>query len=303
MRLAAAVLLAVVLAGCGSSTGSSLEDAAEATAADTSRIEMTYHFAALGDEKEVTFGANGVFDFPNERGVMTLSDEFPLFEEGVSLREFRLLGPTGYTRWIVKGKTYWVKDPKPEGSGDPFEQLIPFPGTPTKPTDVLERVLSATDEIKLLGDEDVRGAETAHYRARVGVLKLVEQLPEADRPPGDVIERWGARFVPVDIWIDDESRLRRITIGQPKDPGGSSPAMTVTAELFDYGVEVDVEAPPAEETISREEFDRLTSTSTGWAEEGGEAEAMTPEEICQSPPKELPKDQVDRLCRDLRGNG
>jgi hypothetical protein len=302
MRLAGVVLLAAVLAGCGGATGSSLEDAVDATTADTSRFEMTYHFATLGEQKEARFGAKGVFDFPNDRGAMTVSDEFPFFDEGVSFQEFRLIGRTGYTRWIVKGKTYWVKQTETETSGDPLEQLIPFPGTPTKPTGVLTRVLSASDEITELGAEDVRGTETTHYRARVSVAKLVEQLPRADRPGGDVAARWGS-FVPVDIWIDDQSRLRRITIRQPEDAAGSNPAMTLTVELYDYGVEADIE-PPAEETISQEEFDRLTPVVTLRPEQGeGEGEEISPEEVCEGARKELPEKEADRLCRELKEQG
>ena len=300
MRVAVAVLLAALVAGCGSTSASSLEDAADATAADTSRFEMTYHFAALGEEKEATFGVEGVFDFPNDRGAMTVSDQFPFFDEGVSLEEFRLLGRTGYARWIVKGKLYWVKDNEVETSSDPFEQLIPAPGTPTKPTGVLTRVLSASEEITELGDEDVRGTETTHYRARVSVAKLVEQLPRADQPGGDVAARWG-RFVPVDIWIDGKSRLRRITIRQAEDAANSNPAMTLTVELYDYGVEADVE-PPAEETISQEEFDRLTPVVTLRPEQG-EGEEISPEEVCQGAVKELPEKEADRICREMKEQG
>jgi hypothetical protein len=300
MRLAGVMLLAAVLAGCGGATGSSLEDAVDATSADTSRFELTYHFAALGGEKKATFGGKGAFDFPNERGAMTVSAQFPFFEEGVSFEEFRLLGRTGYTRWSVRGKTYWVKEVDAETSGDPFEQLIPFPGTPTKPTGVLTRVLSASDEITELGDEDVRGTETTHYRAQVSVAKLVEQLPRSDQPTGGVAERWG-RFVPVDIWIDDKSRLRRITIRQPEDADKNNPAMTITVDLYDYGVEVDVE-PPAEETISQEEFDRLTSVVTLTPEQG-EGEEISPEEVCQGAREELPEKEADRICREMKEQG
>jgi hypothetical protein len=302
MRLAGAVLLAAVLTGCGGATGSSLEDAADATAADTSRFAMTYHFAARPGEEEAAFSVEGAFDYPNERGVMTVSDEFPFLEEGMSLKEFRLLGRTGYTRWIVKGKTYWVKEHEPETSGDPIEQLIPFPGTSTKPTDVLTRVLETSEQNEVLGQEDVRGAETTHYRARVSVAKLIEQLPEVDRPKGDFAESWGGPFVPVDLWIDDDSRLRRIAIHQREDAEHGNPAMTLTANLYDYGVEVDVEPPPPDETISQDEFNKLTSVGEGWTSDSssGEVEAVKPEEVCESARKELSKEEADRVCLTVK---
>jgi hypothetical protein len=131
----------------------------------------------------------------------------------------------------------------------------------------------------------------------VSVAKLAEQLPRSDQPYEGVVKR----FVPVDVWIDDKSRLRRITIREPEDPDNDNPAMTITVELYDYGVEVDVE-PPAEETISEQEFDRLTSTASGMTEQV-EGEEVSPEEACQSARKELPEKQADRLCQELRENG
>jgi hypothetical protein len=296
MRLAGVVLLAAVLSGCGSTTGSSLEEAADATAADTSRFEVTYHLAALGDQKEVQFGAEGAFDYPNERAVMTVSGEIPLFGEEIRLEEARLLGRTSYTRWTVKGKSYWLKQLGAETSGDPIEQLIPFPGSSTKPTDVLTRVLAASEKNEVLGEEEVRGVDTTHYRAGVSVAKLVEQLPKSDRPEGDVPQRLGALFVPVDIWIDDESRLRRIKIRQPEDPKNGNAATTLSADLFDYGVEVDVEPPPAGETISQDEFDRLTG-SLGLAPGSGEGEApKSPKQLCEWAREELPRKEAEEIC-------
>jgi hypothetical protein len=42
MRLVALVGLALALAGCGGASKATLDDAAEATAGDTSRFEMTF---------------------------------------------------------------------------------------------------------------------------------------------------------------------------------------------------------------------------------------------------------------------
>jgi hypothetical protein len=299
MRLAVLAAFAAVLAGCGSATASSLEDAADATAAETSRFEMTYRFGEEG-AKNVELSARGLLDYPNKRGLMILSgtpaDGLPV--------EFRLIGDIGYARWVIKGKTYWVKEDENESSGDPIDLLIPGPNGSTKPTDVLTRVLLASDENEEVGKEEVRGAETTHYRARVDLRKLVKQLPAADRPEGNVEERWGARFVPVEIWIDDESRARRITIEQAADAENGNPAMQATVELFDYGVEFDVQ-PPEGDVISHDELDRLTSKGEGWtnyAPESGKGEEISPEEVCELARRDLPKKEADRICSELKEN-
>ena len=161
-------------------------------------------------------------------------------------------------------------------------------------------MLRASDENEVVGSEEVRGAETTHFRARVDLRKLVKQLPATERPEDDVVQLLGS--VPVEIWIDDESRLRRITIDEREPEKDTNPvATTTTVELFDYGVEVEVEPPPSDELISQEEFDRLTGSSIA-PEASGKGELVSPEEVCESVRQQLPKKEADRLCSELKGN-
>jgi hypothetical protein len=250
MRLVALVGLALALAGCGSASEATLNDAAEATAAESSRFEMSVRYPPSMETMGELMAA-GSFDYPNELAAMTVSGPFPFLGEDVDLKEVRVIGRTTFIRWVVKGKQYWIRDEVEETSSNPSELLIPFPGSPTKPTDVLERVLAASDETEVLGTEDVRGAETTHYRARVDLRKLLKELP--NEPSQEDVLETGERFVPVELWIDDESRLRRITIARDANRGGE----TTTVELFDYGVQVDVEPVAAEELTPKEEFDKI----------------------------------------------
>jgi hypothetical protein len=296
IRLGLVLLLAAALAGCGGTSRGSLEGSAEATAAETSRFEMNFEIVDPEVEgREFAFRAEGAFDYPNTRGLMTVDGTLPFLGEDANPVEFRLIGRTSYTRWVIKRKSYWVKDEgDPAESDDPVELLIPFPGGPTKPTDVLARAVPASDERETLGTEVIRGVEATHYRLRVDLEKLVKQLPPSDRPEGDVESSWGQRFVPVEIWIDDQSRLRRITIGRSAKEENGTAKETTTVELFDYGVEVDVEAPPEEQLISQRELDELTDD--GLVHSSGEADELSPEESCAWARKNLPKKDVDEFC-------
>jgi LppX_LprAFG lipoprotein len=285
---ALAALALLFLAGCGG-TAASLDDATEATSAETARFEMD--FRVEGEPKRLNFGmqARGSFDFPNERAVMMLSGEVPLVDSAeMSWKEFRLIGTTGYMRWLVKGKTYWVKSDESESIAEPTELLVPLPGTPTRPTDVLARVLAASEETDELGQEEIRGEKVMHYRARVSVSRLVQQVPPKDRP--DDVGR--PKFVPVELWIDEDSRLRRITT----EEAGEDETATMTLELYDYGVEVEVEPPPENETISEKEFDKLTADLTS----GGEAEPLSPDELCADAREHLSKKEADEFCASLK---
>jgi LppX_LprAFG lipoprotein len=253
IKLLGLLCVALALTGCGSASESTLDDAAEATAAESSRFEMSVRYPAPSMKTMGELKASGAFDYPNELAAMTVSGTFPFLGDDVDLKEVRLIGRTTYIRWIVKDKQYWIKDEAPEASSDPSELLIPLPGSPTKPTDVLERVLATSDDIAVVGTEDVRGVETTHYRARVDLRKLLKELSSSEPSQEDVLETSGERFVPVELWIDDESRLRRITIARDANRGGE----TTTVELYDYGVQVDVEPVATEELTPEEEFDKI----------------------------------------------
>jgi hypothetical protein len=257
--LALVAVLAII--GCGSESElGSLEQAATKTEAGTSRFETTY-----GDDKEFGFLISGRFDYAGETGVITLSKASEEDEDTQGIddipEEVRFIGDAIYLAWTLKGKTYWVREDG-EPAGDAFELLVPVPGGASNPTTVLPRVLRASVETRILGGDEVRGAETTHYRAKVDMEKLIAELPAAERPDETFDEE---RFVPVELWIDDENRLRRIRLIEETGTGGG-PAAIVTAELFDFGVEVDVEAPPADQLISQEELDRLIEPEVDPAE-------------------------------------
>jgi hypothetical protein len=101
----------------------------------------------------------------------------------------------------------------------------------------------------------VRGAPTTHYRATVDLRRL-----ETQAPPGKEGE-WqsyvqslaagiGTNEVPVDIWVDDEGYVRRLRQEYPLPGSDGTLTTTVTTELYDFGVDVDVQVPPADQVAS-----------------------------------------------------
>jgi len=56
----------------------------------------------------------------------------------------------------------------------------------------------------------------------------------------------------VEAWIDEQGLPRRVRI-----PFGGETESGFVVDLFDFGAPVDVEAPPADEVVSEDEFERL----------------------------------------------
>jgi pyruvate-formate lyase-activating enzyme len=96
---------------------------------------------------------------------------------------------------------------------------------------------NATSETERIGEEDVRGEGTVHYRLTV----------ECD---GANLECEGS--APVDVWIADDGIVRRIAL---EDDEGN-----VTFEFFDFGADVVIEPPSADEVVDE---DALSSGSSG----------------------------------------
>ena len=101
---------------------------------------------------------------------------------------------------------------------------------------------------EVLGSEDVRGIPTqrAHVTVPPAVVpKQVVAMEEVEPEP-----------IVFDLWVDDEHRLRRLQDDRTHD------GVPFELELFDFGMAVTVEAPPADQVdVSRSEPTGLTG---GW---------------------------------------
>lgn len=139
------------------------------------------------------------------------------------------------------------------------------------PSSYLAFLRQASDDIEEVGSDTIRGTETTHYAGTLDLAATLDDLsPEIeelldDALPnegagslGGIFETLGLDEVPFEVWIDDEGRMRKMAIvmdlsemfeelgaGSDDLPAGFSGEMQMDLELYDYGVEVDVEAPPA----------------------------------------------------------
>lgn len=118
--------------------------------------------------------------------------------------------------------------------------------------------LRGADGATEVGREDVRGVPTTHYRGVVNFEDALASLDDEDRDAlrnslaalGNDID-FGSFEFPVDVWIDDQGLPRRMSMAM--DMGGladeipSGTTMTFSMELYDFGIPVDVQAPPAHE--------------------------------------------------------
>ena len=232
-----------------------LTGAAVKTAEARSARVATSVTLAGGADGEQTFGGEGVFDFRKQSGEMTLS-----------LSGLRLPG-TGSTRLVfdryvvyyelgegilLPGKRWLGIDLQSLAVASALDLESLVQGTQADPSQLLlwlGALGSAVDEV---GEETVRGVETTHYRAVVDLERLGAQAPAGHGAEWAAYvqalkARLGTNEVPVEIWVDGDGLLRRLRQEYRFGGGGGGISTTITMELYDFGVEVDVERPPPDE--------------------------------------------------------
>lgn len=243
--LALAAALAVVLSGCGASDPIAAEEvsaAAEKTAAaGSSRIEIT----GKGDE---AFGMHGLADYEGRRATLTYKLATAPGAEKLDTFEVRVIG----RRFYIDASLFGIgedpstgEQPKPWLAMDFDEEdvtldtlIVPVPFV--DPVELLSTFQEVSGTVSGLGEESVRGVPTQGYRLVLDLERLIERAPARARP--GLREQLAERketTQPVDVWIDEDGRARRVRL--------SIESESATIDFFDFGVEVDVEAPPEDQ--------------------------------------------------------
>jgi hypothetical protein len=128
------------------------------------------------------------------------------------------------------------------------------------PRQALLYLRAASGRVDEVGEEDVRGVSTTHYRMTVDLEKVAKLNPEQRRNVERVVEQSGVRKVPTEVWVDDEGLVRRMALAYEdmQFAGGQRGDMAMRMELYDFGVDVDVSPPPPGQVIDLEDLMRAT---------------------------------------------
>ncbi len=264
----------LALAACGSDGGDTLEaldpiaaiqavpDAAEE--AGSARFEMTISIDA--PEGAVHLVSTGGWSGDQMRMEMDLGaalaglggGELP--EGADEPMQVVVDGGTAYLRIpmlaALTGSDGWLVA-TPEALGE-VGDLGLASGT-SDPSQMLQALRGVSDDIEEVGEEDVRGEPTTHYRATADLTKAIEAAPEAQRERLEAqLEGFDVELdeVPFDVWVDGDGRARRVAFDFADMAGGllgDEGTATMTMDIFDYGAPVEVEVPDASEATPIED--------------------------------------------------
>ena len=126
-------------------------------------------------------------------------------------------------------------------------------GTTDNPAQQLGYLRAISDTTRLVGPEQIDGVATTHYAGAVDL----DKVPAADDPTTKpALDRLKAQLrsslLPVDVWVDDGGKLKRVgqTVTVPATPGapaGTPTSSTTTITFSDVGSAPAVVPPPADQ--------------------------------------------------------
>jgi len=247
--LAGALLFVLIAVGC-SGGGLALDPVASAAdrtlGKQTGRFEMAVKvdIPQLG---RTTIMGTGTFSNPDQSMQMTM--DVPGFGTSTSSMQLRMLYPVVYmhvpTFPLPNGKS-WIKVDLRRAL-QKVGMNLPQPGGTQSPTDALAQLRGSRNATKL-GTDTIDGVTATHYRVKVdldeALARATPQQRKALQQLAGTARRQGIDVVPkhVDVWVGDDGLVRRF---DERFGRVGSVAMTFS----DYGTPVQIEAPPADETI------------------------------------------------------
>jgi hypothetical protein len=251
--IAASLLAAAVLAGCGSSkpTAGQVIRAAETTAQAPGYKISGSGLITSSRTGTVAMTLAGSFDRANKTGAFLTAVEvdgrriaIPEVVSELTVYMSASALPGGSS--ITGGKS-WVKIDMSKAQSAVGTGSIPTSTDPTQFVDYLRAVSSKTTQ---LGTASIMGVQTTHYKATIDLDRYPNLVAPARRAAvASSIKQLelllGSHSLPLDVWIDNHSLVRRLGLSLSECAANVHTSFKMTMNLYDYGPQLQVKIPPA----------------------------------------------------------
>ena len=275
MRRALALLpLAILLSpatGCGAGDTLELDPVANAAAktSDAGSSRVAFELKMVGGAGEnMAFGGEGVFAYDEVRGSLTMDMSSVIPGEDDGTIEMRMLGTMIYMRMpdafagesgLPQGKQ-WIGFDLAKTMDDAGLGALNPMQLQQSPSQTLRLLRASSTSVTKVGEADVRGVKTTRYTAMIDLQKSVEasaddmglseqQRREVRAAVEQLKKQTGMNEIPTEVFVDDDGLLRRTLMKMSFAIEGEEVSMEVLSDFYDFGVEVDVEAPPAAQVL------------------------------------------------------
>ena len=248
-------LLALVASGCGSGGALALDPVASAATKTQQAGSYAFDFD-LGMQvagKQLSFTGSGKIDdaantmqmtmdfgnlLPASAGQKDTSADL-LLVNGVAYMKLPFLAAK-----LPAGKSWMRVDVSAlatSGGLGSFDQA--------DPQQYVQELL-ASSKTQKVGTDTIDGQQVTHYTTTVDPSSKLSGIPaDQQAKVRKALAKLGMQSVPLDVWVDDQGLLRRMTMSLDLGKAMQGGAMTLTMNLHDFGTAVDVTAPPADQVF------------------------------------------------------
>jgi LppX/LprAFG-like lipoprotein len=143
----------------------------------------------------------------------------------------------------VPGGKSWIKLDLDKASGGAISGAMNASQDPSSQL----KLLSALSDAKEVGKEKVGGEETTHYHGELDYQQVAKSGPQELRKAAELaLKVMENTTVPVDVWVDDQGRVRqqRLELNTKAVSGSPAQKQTMTIGYSDFGVDASsIKAP------------------------------------------------------------
>ncbi|MEX0990942.1 MAG: hypothetical protein WD004_01540 [Actinomycetota bacterium] len=216
-----------------------------------------------GDGAGMSFTGHAEVDEANDLGKFTMEIPFAGQMEMIQDGDVTYMKSAMFSGFLGGDASKpWVKMDMSE-LGPEYGDVSSLGGGSNNPADMFAALQGVTDDLQDMGTETIDGVETTHYAGTVDLQKAMEQVPESERAEleqsyAGLEAQLGGFTMPFDVWVDGDGLVRRVAftfdlsnlggeLAATPVPGMQDLKMVMTMDLYDYGVPVDIQIPPADQ--------------------------------------------------------
>lgn len=252
--------LGLGLAACGENDSESGESSASDSSGDVSEAKELsaddFYPAVMGALQDAeTFAMETISESDGQKQTMTGHARYS--DDGMAMKASSEVPEP--MEMIILDKMLYMKSEGMTSDGkwlaidlDDEDSLFGMLGKSMDP-EVMFGAAQKPEKVELLGQEEVDGVETNHYRI---TTDPAEALKAMDMPPG--MEEFMPEDMIIEMWVDADDRPRKfVQETTVKAPSGGTVTSSVEGYYRDFGADVDIEAPPADEISDEDPFGGL----------------------------------------------
>jgi hypothetical protein len=111
-------------------------------------------------------------------------------------------------------------------------------------------MLSASKNAHVMNYDRVRGVLTTHYHLTLDLKRLAKENKAMSKSLEQLMDMTDIKSFPAEAWVDNKGNVRKMKIEMSFNaPTGGAFTMTMTEELYDFGVNVTIQPPPSSQVV------------------------------------------------------